>query len=133
MIRLKGELVSAFELAKNVLNREIQKRDVQIEARSVWDKRMALVDMKRRFPLLGGIIEEDLFFDKERVPKRPKPSDTSYALNFLSSDRELTLFMQSLTDTQNQKQAQRRSFSFSSAFRASNAAERKICYDSKCH
>ncbi|KAH8110509.1 enhancer of polycomb-like-domain-containing protein [Phellopilus nigrolimitatus] len=75
LVRLKGELAHAYELARNILGRERQKRENHNEAKGVWEKRMALVDLKRKFPVFGGRDEEDLLFDKERVPKKPKPSD----------------------------------------------------------
>ncbi|THH09472.1 hypothetical protein EW145_g1997 [Phellinidium pouzarii] len=77
LLRLKGELTHAFELARNILNREVIKRESYNEAKAVWERRMALVDLKRRFSVYGGRDEEDLLFDKERVPKKQKPSDPS--------------------------------------------------------
>ena len=38
---------------------------------------MALVDLKRKFPIMVGRDEEELLFDRERVAKRPKLSDPS--------------------------------------------------------
>lgn len=36
---------------------------------------MALVDLKRKFPQLGGRDDEELLYDRERIAKKPRPSD----------------------------------------------------------
>ena len=69
---MQSELLSSLDLAKNVLSRENIKRDTAKQAQNVWEKRFALVDLKRRFPILGAKEDEELLHDKERVPKRPK-------------------------------------------------------------
>ena len=79
MIRLQTELSTAFELAANVNQRETLKRDLMIHSASVWESRLALVDLKRKFPALGSKDDEELFYDKERVPKKPK-TDPAYVL-----------------------------------------------------
>ena len=71
MTRLQSELTTAFDLANSVLRREVLKRDAAVHSNSVWDKRCNLVDLKRRFPGLGTKEDEDLFYDKERVAKKP--------------------------------------------------------------
>ena len=71
--RLRTEIGQAMELARNVMAREVHKKEAYLEARSVWERRQAFVDLKRKFPTLGGREEEDLLFDKERIPKKPKP------------------------------------------------------------
>ncbi|KZP22575.1 hypothetical protein FIBSPDRAFT_952694 [Athelia psychrophila] len=38
----------------------------------VWDKRLALVDLKHKFPTLGAKEDEELLHNKERIPKRIK-------------------------------------------------------------
>lgn len=78
LIRLKGELLKAFELSKLLLSREALKREVGIQAQAVWERRMAFVDLKRQLPQFGSREDEELLFDKERPPKRPRPSDASY-------------------------------------------------------
>lgn len=75
LLRIKGELASAHELTRNILTRETQKREVLLESKNVWEKRMVLVDLKRKFPQLGGRDEEELLYDRERVAKKPRPSD----------------------------------------------------------
>lgn len=72
LLRLQSELLSSLELAKQVLNRENLKREVAHQSQQVWDKRLALVDLKRKFPSLGVKEDEELLHDKERVPKRLK-------------------------------------------------------------
>ncbi|GBE89019.1 Enhancer of polycomb-like protein [Sparassis crispa] len=72
MTRLQGELNTSVELAKNVLRREHLKRETAIQGHSVWDKRLSLVDLKRKYSSLGGKEDEELLHDRERVPKKPK-------------------------------------------------------------
>ncbi|PSR71467.1 hypothetical protein PHLCEN_2v12734 [Hermanssonia centrifuga] len=72
MIRLQSELASAMDLAKGIVRREVSKRDLAVQTSSVWEKRFALVDLKRKFPSLGTKEDEELFQDRERVPKRIK-------------------------------------------------------------
>ena len=69
------------------MSREIHKKEAYLETRSVWERRQAFVDLKRKFPTLGGREEEDLLFDKERIPKKPKPvvEPAPYVLCLLDS------------------------------------------------
>ena len=78
LIRLRGELGSALDLARTVLSREGQKRESLVETKNVWEKRRDFVDLKRKFPALGGRDEEELLFDKERLPKKTKPQESAY-------------------------------------------------------
>ena len=50
-----------------------------VETRALWEKRLAFVELKKQFPSLGALGEEELLFDKERVPKNPRRTDTRYA------------------------------------------------------
>lgn len=61
-----------------MLNRETLKRDAARQSQNVWDKRLALVDLKRKFPSLGAKEDEELLHDKERIPKRIK-TDSAFA------------------------------------------------------
>ena len=72
MIRLQTELSTAIEIAAQVQTRETLKRDSMIHSASVWESRIALVDLKRKFPTLGTKEDEEYFYDKERIPKKPK-------------------------------------------------------------
>ena len=76
-----------MEMARNIMAREVHKKEAYIESRMVWEKRHAFVDLKRKYPMLGGREEEDLLFDKERIPKRPKPAENVYVFpsDFLSA------------------------------------------------
>lgn len=76
MIRLQSELATAMELANSALQREGLKREFASHGKSVWESRFALVDLKRKFPALGAKEDEELFHDKERVPKKIR-TDTS--------------------------------------------------------
>lgn len=68
----------ALDLAKLAVVRENQKQSSAHETRSLWEKRMQFVDLKRKFPALGTKEDEELLFDKERVAKRPKPTELAY-------------------------------------------------------
>ncbi|GJE91699.1 enhancer of polycomb-like domain-containing protein [Phanerochaete sordida] len=72
MIRLQSELTSAMELATSVLQRESLKRETAKHGSSVWESRFTLIDLKRKFPTLGAKEDEELFYDRERVPKKIK-------------------------------------------------------------
>lgn len=78
MIRLQTELATAMELAKGVLQRENVKRDAAIQGKNMWEKRFVVVDMKRKFPILGTKEDEELFQDRERVPKKAKADVPGY-------------------------------------------------------
>ncbi|KAI0047478.1 hypothetical protein FA95DRAFT_1518958 [Auriscalpium vulgare] len=77
LIRLQKELLEAIEMAKTVHVREQAKRDVTLQAKEVWEKREGFVNLKRKFPQLSVKEEEELLYDKERVPKRPRLIETS--------------------------------------------------------
>ncbi|KAI5116776.1 hypothetical protein M0805_008731 [Coniferiporia weirii] len=87
LLRLKSELTHASELARNIMKREMLKRVGHVEAKAVWERRMALVDLRRRFPAFAGRDEEELLFDKERVPKKQKPIDQNAGSAFRPKSR----------------------------------------------
>ncbi|KAF8881613.1 enhancer of polycomb-like-domain-containing protein [Infundibulicybe gibba] len=74
LTRLRAELSHPLELAKNILSREALKKECAQQAQSVWEKRLGLVDLKRKYHTLGDKTDEDLLVDKERPAKRPEPS-----------------------------------------------------------
>ncbi|OCH93358.1 hypothetical protein OBBRIDRAFT_328810 [Obba rivulosa] len=76
MRRLQVELGISLSLAESVRDRERLKREQTVQGQVVWDKRLILVDLKRKFPILGTKEDEELFFDKEKVPKKPKTEAT---------------------------------------------------------
>jgi hypothetical protein len=82
LMRLKQELATATDLVSAILKREQLKREASQQAKAVWEKREDFANLKRKFPsLLNAKEEEDLFYDKERVIKKPRPADQSYALS----------------------------------------------------
>lgn len=80
MLRLKGEIGHATELARTVLQREVMKKDAHLDAKAVWEKRISFLELKRKFPLMGGREDDEMLVDKERPPKRPKPEPAPYVL-----------------------------------------------------
>ncbi|KAF5320088.1 hypothetical protein D9611_010314 [Ephemerocybe angulata] len=74
LVRLQQEFAYPLELARHVLQRETTKREQAVQAQQVWERRMALADLKRKFPSLSDKTDEDLLVDKERPAKRPEPS-----------------------------------------------------------
>ncbi|KAI0687709.1 enhancer of polycomb-like-domain-containing protein [Cytidiella melzeri] len=72
MIRLQSELTTAMELAKGVCQREALKRHAALEGKGMWERRFAMVDVKRKCPMLGTKEDDELFQDRERVPKKIK-------------------------------------------------------------
>jgi enhancer of polycomb-like protein len=89
LLRLKSELATAAELVASVLKREQLKREAAQQAKAVWEKREDLASLKRKFPSLLNVKEdEDLFYDKEKV-KKPRPEPT-YVHAYCRRARELT-------------------------------------------
>ncbi|KAJ7089681.1 enhancer of polycomb-like-domain-containing protein [Mycena belliarum] len=74
LLRLQGEFAYPFDLAKSVLARETLKQQSARQSRNVWEKRLAVVDLKRKFPSLGDKTDEELLVDKERPAKKPETS-----------------------------------------------------------
>ena len=72
MMRLQSELATAMDLANRVLQREAVKREQASQTKAMWEKRFALVDLKRKFPALGTKEDEELYQDRERIPKKIK-------------------------------------------------------------
>lgn len=72
-MRLQTEFVHPLELAKAILARESQKKDCVDQSQQLWEKRMALVDLKRKFPGLNDKADEELLVDKEK-PKKTENS-----------------------------------------------------------
>ena len=79
-MRLKQELAITADLVSGVLKREQIKREASQQAKAVWEKREDFANLKRKFPsLLNAKEDEELFFDKERVIKKVKPTEQVYA------------------------------------------------------
>ncbi|KAH9020325.1 enhancer of polycomb-like-domain-containing protein [Lactarius pseudohatsudake] len=78
LMRLKQELATAAELVTSVLKREQLKREAAQQAKAVWEKREDFANLKRKFPsLLNAKEDEELFYDKEKVVKKPKLTESS--------------------------------------------------------
>lgn len=73
LVRLQTEFAYPLELAKAILARETQKKECVDQSQHLWEKRMALADLKRNFPLLNDKADEELLVDKEK----PKKTDSS--------------------------------------------------------
>ncbi|KAH9839378.1 enhancer of polycomb-like-domain-containing protein [Rhodofomes roseus] len=86
MMRLQTELTQAFDIASAVLRREQLRREACIHSNAVWNRRCDLVDLKRKFPSLGTKEDEELFHDKERVAKKPKPENARIPLRLRTRD-----------------------------------------------
>ncbi|EMD31875.1 hypothetical protein CERSUDRAFT_119155 [Gelatoporia subvermispora B] len=76
MRRLQSELGITLTLAESVRDRERFKREQAAQGQAVWERRLTLVDLKRKFPTLGVKEDDELFFDKEKVAKKPKTETT---------------------------------------------------------
>ncbi|TFY75117.1 hypothetical protein EWM64_g8894, partial [Hericium alpestre] len=79
LMRLQSELATAYEMARTMLARETLKREAAQQQLAVWNKREDMVSLKRKFPSLGVKEDEELFYDKERVPKKPKLAEPTAA------------------------------------------------------
>ncbi|EAU90006.2 NuA4 histone acetyltransferase subunit [Coprinopsis cinerea okayama7 len=82
LARLQTEFAYPLELAKLVLQREMVKKECAVQGRQIWERRLALVDLKRKFPSFSG-QDEELLVDKERPkkdvvrvpPRPPRPTE----------------------------------------------------------
>jgi hypothetical protein len=81
LLRLHNELLQSLALAEAVVLRERAKLDCAREAQNVWEKRLKVVELKRKFPTLGEKADEELLQDKERPPKVPRV-ETSRVFSF---------------------------------------------------
>ena len=74
LLRLQQELIITQELARHLCDREKVKRQLTEASRDVWGQREEFVSLKRKIPSLAAPNkeEEDLLYDKERVPKKSK-------------------------------------------------------------
>jgi enhancer of polycomb-like protein len=73
LLRLQHELQFPLDLAKAVLARENQKKEAAEQTFQVWERRMELVDLKRKFAALGDKADEELLIDKEKPKKIEVP------------------------------------------------------------
>lgn len=71
LARLQIEFAYPLELAKSLLSREKLKQESVAHSQAIWEKRLALVDLKRKFPSLNDKLDEELLVDKEKPVKRP--------------------------------------------------------------
>jgi enhancer of polycomb-like protein len=91
-LRLQNELSQSLALAEAVVLRERAKLDCAREAQNVWEKRLRVVDLKRKFPTLGEKADEELLQDKERPPKVPRVDTTSWVFLILAMEFPFWLF-----------------------------------------
>ena len=70
LTRLQAELQYPLELAKSILLRETLKKECTDQSQEVWEKRLAFVELKRRFSMLSDKGDEELLIDKERPVKK---------------------------------------------------------------
>jgi enhancer of polycomb-like protein len=78
LVRLQNELSISLELAKTVLTRETLKRETAQHSQNVWEKRLGLVELKRKFPTLGDKTDDELLYDKERIANKKSKTEASY-------------------------------------------------------
>lgn len=70
LARLQLELSYPLELAKSILARETLKKECANQSQDIWEKRLAFVDLKRKFLMPNDKGDEELLIDKERPVKR---------------------------------------------------------------
>lgn len=70
LARLQAELSFPLELAKSILARETLKKECTNQSQDIWEKRLAFVDLKRKFSMLNDKGDEELLIDKERPVKK---------------------------------------------------------------
>jgi enhancer of polycomb-like protein len=75
LMRLQAELSYPLELANLILNRENAKNEYAQQAEAVWEKRQAIVDLKRLYPaVFSDKADDELLVDKEKPVKKPEPA-----------------------------------------------------------
>ncbi|KAH9008340.1 hypothetical protein EDB83DRAFT_2531843 [Lactarius deliciosus] len=75
LMLLKQELATAAELTS--------------QAKAVWEKREDLASLKRKFPsLLNAKEDEELFYDKEKVVKKPKLTEPTRIVGLRLKSRD---------------------------------------------
>ena len=71
---LSKQLADPLDIANRVLEREKHKSvSIQLN-KAVWERRLALVELKRKNPSLSDKTDVDLLVDKEKPIKKPEPS-----------------------------------------------------------
>ncbi|KAJ7746872.1 enhancer of polycomb-like-domain-containing protein [Mycena maculata] len=80
LLRLQGEFSYPLDLATAVLARENLKQECARQSQILWEKRLAVADLKRKFPTLGDQSDADLLLEKERPAKKPEPSASASRL-----------------------------------------------------
>ncbi|KAK0210971.1 enhancer of polycomb-like-domain-containing protein [Desarmillaria ectypa] len=69
---LNKQFSEPLEIAKNIIRREYAKCELGRLGLNVWQRRIAIVDLKRRNPSLDGdVSNEELLVDKEPPAKKP--------------------------------------------------------------
>ncbi|KXN91311.1 Enhancer of polycomb-like protein 1 [Leucoagaricus sp. SymC.cos] len=87
LTRLQAELLYPLELAKLILNRESTKKECAQQAKGVWEKRQAVVDLKRVYPAaFSDKADEELLVDKERPVKKLEPASRIPGLRIRTQD-----------------------------------------------
>lgn len=70
---LSRQLADPLDIANRVLEREKHKStSIQLN-KAVWERRLALVELRRKNPSLGDKADVDLLVDKEKPAKKPEP------------------------------------------------------------
>ncbi|KAK0441186.1 enhancer of polycomb-like-domain-containing protein [Desarmillaria tabescens] len=70
---LSKQLADPLDIANRVLEREKHKMaSIQLH-KTVWERRLALVELKRKNPTLGDRTDTELLVDKEKPVKKPDP------------------------------------------------------------
>jgi enhancer of polycomb-like protein len=70
LTRLQAELQYPLELARSILARETLKKECTDQSQDIWEKRLAFVELKRKFSTFNDKGDEELLIDKERPVKK---------------------------------------------------------------
>ena len=72
LARLQQELAVSQELARGLCQRETLKRDLLASSLTTFEQRVEFATLKRKYPSLSVKEDDELFIDREFVPKRPR-------------------------------------------------------------
>ena len=70
LMTLQKQLHEPFELAKRIFKREALKRESSHHALNIWQRRVAIVDLRRRNPSFADKADDELLIDKELMLRK---------------------------------------------------------------
>ncbi|KAG8904858.1 Enhancer of polycomb-like protein 1 [Tulasnella sp. 403] len=87
LLKLQDELHKVLSMSKMVLEREEMKLELTNEMRNVCEKRIKVVDVKRRGgPILSGVNDDELFVDRSMARRKDRMDAASSTIRIRKRD-----------------------------------------------